>query len=66
MTEGMKTIPDGKYEGVWGGYHLDMHIGDQVIPVRTELGVRGLNVPVTFVWKDGKVLEKTIKVKKGL
>lgn len=47
------AIPDGTYHGRWGGYEVEMTINGSRVTFRTEDGVRGLNIPVTVVVKDG-------------
>jgi hypothetical protein len=45
--------PDGLYEGVWGGYTVEMTVMGCLVTFQTNNGVRGMNVPVYVQVKDG-------------
>lgn len=47
-------LPDGIYKGKWGGYEID--IIDSDVKARTDIGVRGINIPITIEIKDGIVI----------
>lgn len=51
------TIPDGKYDGLWGGYIVTV-IGDDgtTYRIHTDMGVRGNNIPVFVTVHDGKIV----------
>lgn len=55
------TIPDGSYEGKWGGHRLIWEFEGNEVDVETKLGIRGINIPVRFKIVNGKVDETTIK-----
>lgn len=48
------TLPDGFYNGVWGGYTIDVTHRGKVYELETEEGVRGVNVKVIVEVKDGE------------
>lgn len=51
-----KTLPDGIYRGYWSGYELKIFTTDGVVHYSpTQIGVRGLNVPVMVAWKAGEL-----------
>ena len=47
------TLPDGYYNGVWGGYSIDVIYKSKAYELETEEGVRGINVKVIVEVKDG-------------
>ena len=47
------TLPDGYYNGVWGGYSIDVNYKSKAYELETEDGVRGINVKVIVEVKDG-------------
>jgi hypothetical protein len=52
-------IPDGVYEGMWGGYEVRMKVNGNAIKFNTNSGVRGLNIPVTVTVTNGEAEVKT-------
>jgi ribosomal protein L11 len=48
------SVPDGNYSGTWGGYIINVKIKDKEYQMKTEKGVRGINIPVVVTVKDGK------------
>lgn len=44
------TLPDGTYNGTWGGYCITVHYDKRTFELTTEEGVRGIgfNVVVTI------------------
>lgn len=54
------TIPDGIYQGIWGGYKIEVKIKDKTYEMTTEEGVRGINVPVIITIKDGEATFVTL------
>ena len=49
------VLEDGEYDGIWGGYIVETMIENEKFLVTTKLGIRGYNVPVKVVIKDGAV-----------
>lgn len=57
-------MPDGQYQGRWGGYVIQFEHDGKPVVVRTELGVRGINIPVTFQIVDGLLDNKSITIQR--
>ena len=62
MTDGIKSIKrnvpfdeieDGRYEGVQGGYVVEMLYGCETLELHTKDGVRGFGIDVIVTVKDG-------------
>ncbi len=51
---GIVTVPDGSYPGKWGGYVVRFDVDGKEITFSTDVGVRGMSIPVTVVVKDNK------------
>ena len=47
------TLPDGVYEGTWGGYDVEMDVAGYVVTFRVDMGIRGMNEPCLVDVKDG-------------
>ena len=47
------TLPDGLYNGVWGGYVIEVKYKDKTFELETEEGVRGMDIKVVVEVKDG-------------
>ena len=47
-------IPDGVYEGRWGGYEVEMMVNGNLVKFDTKSGVRGTNIPVTVTVTNNK------------
>tara|TARA_Y100000592_G_scaffold82073_1_gene130416 strand:- start:485 stop:703 length:219 start_codon:yes stop_codon:yes gene_type:complete len=47
------NLPDGNYNGKWGGYVITVQYKDKVYECKTEDGVRGFNINVMVTIKDG-------------
>lgn len=54
------TIPDGTYQGTWGGYKIEAKIRGKDYEMTTDDGVRGINVPVVITIKDGEATFVTL------
>lgn len=50
------TLPDGEYHGFWGGYLVRIETHDKVYELKTENGIRGINVPCVVKSYNGKVV----------
>jgi len=49
----LTTLPDGLYNGVWGGYVIEVKYKDKTFELETEEGVRGMDIKVVVEVKDG-------------
>ena len=47
------TLPDGIYFGKWGGYMIIVQYNEKTYELKTEEGVRGINISVVVSIKDG-------------
>jgi hypothetical protein len=47
------TLPDGYYNGIWGGYSIDVNFKSKNYELETEEGVRGMGIKVIVEVKDG-------------
>lgn len=54
-------VPDGCYTGLWSGHTLKWNYKGVEIQHETDLGVRGLNIHVSFYVRDSEVIEDTIR-----
>lgn len=57
-------VPDGEYKGRWSGYVIQFEHEGQQVMARTKLGVRGINIPVTFRIVEGKLDNDSINTPK--
>ena len=55
------TLPDGIYIGTWGGYCIDFRYKDKTYELETEEVVRGMDIVVAVIIKDGEVTFEEIK-----
>ena len=46
-------LPDGLYNGFWGGNIIELKIEDKIYELTTEEGVRGFNIKVAVSIQDG-------------
>ncbi len=54
------TLPDGLYDGVWGGYIIEMLYNGKKYDLTTEEGVRGINIKVVVQVENGVATFDTI------
>lgn len=47
------TLPDGFYNGTWGGYVIDITSNGQQYELTTEEGVRGMGIKVVVQIENG-------------
>ncbi len=47
------SLPDGIYEGIWGGHNIDVKFNNKTYNLKPDEGVRGINVKVIVTFKDG-------------
>ena len=47
------SIPDGLYNGVWGGYAIELRMNGKTYELTTEKGVKGIGIKVIVEVKDG-------------
>jgi hypothetical protein len=46
-------LPDGYYNGIWGGYIIEVQYKGKTFELETEEGVRGIGFKVVVEIKDG-------------
>ncbi len=64
MTEKVPQVvilPDGIYEGIWGGYIIEVKAFDKIYELHTEDGVKGFNIKVMVTIKNGEATFDTLK-----
>ena len=47
------TLPDGLYNGIWGGYVIEVKTGGKTYELETQEGVRGIGIKVIVEIKEG-------------
>jgi len=47
------TLPDGFYNGLWGGYIIQVASNGKTYELETEEGVKGIGIKVIVEIKDG-------------
>jgi hypothetical protein len=58
MVKEVDKIPFGVYDGLWGGYIVQVIINNKKYELKTENGVRGMNIPVKVISNaDGVFVE---------
>lgn len=53
-------LPDGVYQGVWGGYHVRFAVHDVTYECQTTLGIRTPNTPCTVTIANGQITVETV------
>lgn len=48
------TLPDGFYNGVWGGYVIEVAYEGKTFELATEIGVKGIGIKVVVEVEDGE------------
>lgn len=54
------TLPDGLYNGTWGGYVIEINYKGDTYELATEEGVRGINIKVVVEIRDGEPTFDTV------
>lgn len=54
-------LPDGLYNGTWGGYGIELTYQGKTYELTTEEGVRGVGIKVVVTIKDGVATFDEIK-----
>jgi len=49
------VLPDGLYTGTWGGYVIELTYKKEIYQLFTEIGVKGINIPVVVEVKENKI-----------
>ena len=52
-------VPNGQYQGTWGGYIVRMDVNGQQVVFRTDLGISKPAAKVTVTMKDGEAFVST-------
>jgi hypothetical protein len=55
------TLADGLYKGKWGGYVIELEHKNVTYELATEIGVKGINIPVVVVVNNGEVTFSEVK-----
>ena len=55
------TLPDGYYNGIWGGYIIDIECGGNKYELKTVDGVKGINIKVIVEITDGIATFEVVK-----
>ena len=55
------TLPDGFYNGTWGGYMIELQYNGKTFELETENGVRGIGIKVVVQVKNGEATFEEIK-----
>ena len=53
MRPQVTSLPDGFYNGIWGGSIIEVEYSDKTYQLHTEEGVRGFGYKVVVIIKDG-------------
>jgi len=51
----LEKIPDGTYQGLWGGYIVNFKVGQINFELTTSLGLKGMNFPCIVTVRKGTV-----------
>ncbi|MBP6538899.1 MAG: hypothetical protein KA234_01085 [Saprospiraceae bacterium] len=54
------TLPDGLYNGLWGGYAIDIDYKGKKYELATEEGIRGMNIKVVVQIDKGVATFDTV------
>lgn len=49
------TLPNGYYNGIWGGYIIEVDYSNERYELTTEIGVKGVNIHVVVKVIDGNI-----------
>lgn len=49
----LTSLPDGLYDGIWGGYVIEVKYQEKTFELETEEGVRGMDIKVVVEIKNG-------------
>lgn len=55
------TLPDGSYNGVWGGYVIEITSEGKHYELATEEGVRGIGIKVVVQIENGVATFDTVR-----
>ena len=51
-----EALPNGKFTGTWGGYEVHFRIDDKMYLARTDVGIKGFDIPCTVWIQHGEVV----------
>jgi hypothetical protein len=54
-TEDVERLPDGIYDGIWGGYVVRFSVNGSEYEAKTGVGIRTPCAPCKVTSKDGKL-----------
>lgn len=52
----LSELPDGEYEGTWGGYVINATVNGMSVRFKTKWGIRGVNIPCVVIVNNGSVI----------
>ena len=55
------TLSDGFYNGVWGGYVIEVTCEGKIFELATEIGVKGIGIKVVVEVIDGEATFDTVR-----
>lgn len=55
------TLPDGLYNGVWGGCVINVTYEEKRFELATEIGVKGIGIKVVVAVEDGEATFDTVR-----
>lgn len=53
------SLPNGEYQGTWGGYEVDTKINGHTYRLHTERGIRTFAARCRVIIKDGQITVET-------
>lgn len=60
-VEHIERVPDGVYEGIWGGYFVAFSVAGINYEAQTRDGIRTMRAPCKVTVKDGKIEVEAIR-----
>lgn len=52
-------IPEGTYDGIWGGYEVTFKVADTTYKAKTDIGIRTPAAPCYVISKKGQLTVET-------
>ena len=57
-----ERLPDGVYDGIWGGYRVTLNVGGIQYEAQTQDGIRTPRAECKVTSKDGMLLVEVVSV----
>lgn len=51
----LDQIPNGTYDGIWGGYNVRFGVGERNFEVKTDIGIRTMSAPCNVCVSNGNI-----------